>query len=410
MAIATATLHSTLEELYVCHCSNILGVRSLQALGDVLLNLRVLVVTGIRAPLRAGQTDFSPLSHLPQLQTLDISAEQRNASWGFVNLPSSWSTLAGTLRHLMLRSHDGLTSEGTQVVTSLTSMELLCIENCGLRGLPAGFHALSMLQRLVLNSTNVVGGGLRAIPRLPHLRELHLRSCPHLRQIPGEISQRKSLMVLTLGGGVEQQCVQWSDLTRLTLLRVLELDALGIKAVPKVLCSLQSLRLLSLRRNRFGPASLHNLSALSNLQYLCLSHCNLLEIPPALMHLKRMKIADLSSNPYLMIPAPVTWLASLHHLSRMDLRKSAQTSTGTVWDSLSAGHLIELVILMVMVRGNTLQNVLTRKVNMLQDVSNTDDNANAGPRAIFSGAARNRRTVTAKPAYAKTFAMLKLKL
>ncbi|CAD7701934.1 unnamed protein product [Ostreobium quekettii] len=358
MPVAVGTLHSTLEELHVLHCSNILGVRSLQALGDVLVKLKVLVVTGIRASLRLGLSDFGPLSHLPLLEHLELSVADRTDNWGFMTLPDSWQMLASTLKHLKLKSHDGLTQEGAQVVTTLTRLEVLCMEDCGLSGLPTGFGALSGLRCLTLNASSITKDKLQAITQLSHLRELHLRGCSVLRQVPTGIDHLTSLMVLTLGGSISQFGLYWGDLASLTLLRVLDLDACGIGAVPKAVCALQSLQLLSLGRNRLEAASLDNLAPLSNLQFLCLRDCSLTEIPGVLMHLKLVKMVDLSNNSQLRIPTPVTWLASLHHLLRIDLRKSADAPEDTAWDSLSISHLIGLVAMLVTMRGSTTRSIV----------------------------------------------------
>lgn len=358
MAVAVGTLHTTLEELHVMHCSNVLGVRSLQALGDVLVKLKVLVVTGIRASLRLGLSDFSPLSHLPLLEHLELSVADRTDNWGFMAVPDSWQMLAGTLKHLKLKSHDGLTQEGTQVVTTLTRLEVLCIEDCGLSGLPTGFEALSGLRCLTLNASSVTKDKLQVVTRLSHLRELHLRGCPVLRQVPTGVDRLTSLMVLTLGGSISQFGLHWGNLASLTLLRVLDLDACGIGVLPKAVCSLQSLQLLSLGRNRLEAPSLENLASLSNLQFLCLRDCGLTEIPSVLVHLKQVKMVDLSNNPQLRIPTPVTWLASLHQLLRIDLRKSAEAPGDTVWDSKSISHLIGLVAMLVTMRGSTTRGIV----------------------------------------------------
>ncbi|KAK9866273.1 hypothetical protein WJX84_010719 [Apatococcus fuscideae] len=305
MGLARLLLGLRLEELVLERCSDILQASAFVAIAS-LSNLKVLNLKGIRSQLHPSQSEaLWGLGHLEEL-VLDCDQPQESDdaavlpqhtadSWGLPEFPDGMLKLRN-LTHLTLSCHYALTSLPS-TITKLNKLQVLNLDFCTLENLPASLGNLTALTTLDVEGNLFLGDAFRQLPSTP----------------PG----MPPISPLNLSG--------------LSSLRYLNLNACGLTQIPEMLSELHGLETLDLEDNELGledgSAAVmgRSLTSLSRLQCLNVAQCRLSHLPAIVERLSGLRILDLTNNRITNEGLPAS-LARLPHLKAIGLKKNRLTS------------------------------------------------------------------------------------
>ncbi|MDC6211701.1 leucine-rich repeat domain-containing protein [Ralstonia solanacearum] len=162
------------------------------------------------------------------------------------------------------------------------------------------------------NSLSVQNAPIRYLPdmvtRLTHLHKIFLEDCD-LHALPGEIGNLNQLQELTLLYHPNLRRLP-DSLNNLSALETLELRETGLTNLPEInrLSQLKTLTVVDTRLSAMPP----EISALRNLKHLTFDHTNIRDVPPTIGNLLHLKSLALSRNHHLQaVPASIGNLSAL---------------------------------------------------------------------------------------------------
>ncbi|KAG8479617.1 hypothetical protein CXB51_029432 [Gossypium anomalum] len=196
----------------------------------------------------------------------------------------------------------------------LKRLKLLNLKECkSLRSLPTKI-GMESLETLILSGCSNLARFPEIDGKMEHLKTLDLSGCYKVEYLPENLQQAKSLEELDLSETAIKEPP--SFISQSKNLKVLSFD--GCKGPSKLKRNLLSLFKVSQRgrMNSIAP-KLPSLSGLRSLTKLKLRGCNLGEgdIPSAISCLSSLAFLNLSLNNFNRIPASLTGLSQLEHLS-----------------------------------------------------------------------------------------------
>ncbi|MEM8637445.1 MAG: COR domain-containing protein [Cyanobacteria bacterium P01_G01_bin.54] len=168
------------------------------------------------------------------------------SGWGLTELPEVITSLT-QLQRLYLDNNQ--LTELPEVITSLTQLQRLYLDNNQLTELPEAIAALTQLQRLDLNN-NQLTELPEAIAALTQLEELYLED-NQLTELPEAIASLTQLKWLELNNN---QLTELPEvITSLTQLQRLDLNNNQLTELPEAIASLTQLEELYLEDNPLNP-------------------------------------------------------------------------------------------------------------------------------------------------------------
>ncbi|XP_067932916.1 leucine-rich repeat-containing protein 1-like [Watersipora subatra] len=210
-----------------------------------------------------------------------------------------------------------------EVVTKLTSLEVLDLSNNGVRQIPDSLGSLTLLREL-----NLSGNPIEVLPEsitaLSSLEKLDLSSC-EISQLPDSLIQLQKLKVLRIISYSKTSIFHGLQsfpevVTKLTSLEELDLSNNWINELPDSLSHLTSMRKLDLSSNPIKVLP-ESITALSSLEELDLSRCKIRQLPGSFIKLQKLKVLRITgylktSIPHGLqtVPEVVTKLTSLEEL------------------------------------------------------------------------------------------------
>ena len=231
--------------------------------------------------------------------------------------------ILGRLDHLeaALFASNGLSGEIPDTLAGLQLLRFLDLRDNDLRGpIPEALGRLDSLQGLNLPGNDLKGPIPEALGRLSALSHLSLADNDLSGPIPEALGGLTRLTFLQLDGNDLSGPIPEAlgGLSRLGHLSLAENDLSG--PIPEALTRLSNLSGLFLQDNDLTGEIPEALGNLSNLVFLNLSHCDLSGgVPDTLGTLSRLWTLDLSANPQLTGPLPLS-LMELSDLKHIDFR------------------------------------------------------------------------------------------
>ena len=264
------------------------------------------------APIQKRRFESKPQETLSNLEALTLQ------SCGLKHFPSQISELKD-LKRLDLNSNRELQSLPEDIGKKLQNLEELILWGCSLHQLPNSLSDITALKKIDLSGNSE----LRSLPedigtKLQNLEELDLGWCD-LKQLPISLSNLTSLKKLDLSGNSELRSLPEDIGTKLQNLEELELGWCDLKQLPISLSNLTALRKLHL----WGNSKLKSLpedigTKLQKLEELNVRSCGLQTLPISLSNLTALKRLDLSRNSELK-SLPEDIAKKLQNLEKLDL-------------------------------------------------------------------------------------------
>lgn len=199
-----------------------------------------------------------------------------------------------------------------RIEKELPRLEVLCVEGCKLKVIPAEVSLLKKLRVLVVanNSVEALPDGLAQLERL---RELSLAD-NQLAEFPVALLALQHIAVLNLKRNRVTTVPHLGSQTLEKLhLRKLNMKGNNLQSLPKEVCSIQSLRVLNMSYCGI-PTLLDDIGKLDNLRELRLSGNKLASLPGSIGKIKMLRILDVSHNGLSQFPDEIGNLKLLREL------------------------------------------------------------------------------------------------
>ncbi|XP_057997759.1 disease resistance protein RPV1 isoform X2 [Hevea brasiliensis] len=269
-----------------------------------------------------GTTDFSGCSSITKFPDISTNIQFLYLSeTGIEELPSTIGELS-KLSCLDLKNCRRLKNIPC-TISKLASLEKLIVSGCsGINKFP---EVSKSIKKLFLDGT--------AVEEIPssiefcfELVELSLQNCKKFHILPSCICKLKSLQKLNLSGCSIFECFP-EILEVMGSLRCLYLDGTAIMNLPSPIENLKGLSSLELRNCKKiqGLAELTSIidcsgSHLQYLRKLYLTGCGMSWIPDCIGSLFSLEVLDLSGNPFLHLPHSISMLTELQYLGLRDCK------------------------------------------------------------------------------------------
>ncbi|KAK2975537.1 hypothetical protein RJ640_024415 [Escallonia rubra] len=206
----------------------------------------------------------------------------------------------------------------------LVSLEKLVLSDCKrLDKFPDIQGDMDRLSELYLDGTAIKEVPL-SIERLKNLDLIDLSTCKFLESLPSSIRSLHSLRILLLSG-----CSKLSklpeNLGNLGCLEELDADGTAVIQLPPSIELLKKLKILSFRgckpQSSISPFLLHWLPRLSSLRELYISYQNLLALPPDISCLSSLEMLDIRGNDFVNLPTSMSQFPRLQTLWLLGCKK-----------------------------------------------------------------------------------------
>ncbi|XP_066297267.1 malignant fibrous histiocytoma-amplified sequence 1 homolog [Branchiostoma lanceolatum] len=237
------------------------------------------------------------------LSTLDLSMKNLN------QLPKELFELK-ELEALDLTGNRNI--DVSNELIKLTNLKLLCLDDCGLKTVPAVVTKIPQVKTLILGKNKNITLP-DEISTLISLTTLVLRDC-NLDTLPPVVLKLSNLRELDLS---DNPISLPDEMCRLSKLKVLKLDNCNLTTVPPAVLKLPQLEELDLSGNR----RIHlpdELTGLTNIRVLKLRRTGMVTVPPVVWRLTQLERLELYCNPIQTLPAEVEQLIYMKHLGLPD--------------------------------------------------------------------------------------------